>query len=284
MIEIIGYFILSIPWLPDLLRGSLLRRGSFDLVVKILLSVAVIIFIALLRDVRKKINSLDILKQDLSMAAIHDLKGPLSLMISALSLMSEPNINPRTKERLLKVAAESSQAMIKLIRTLIDTDRMEIAKMRLHPQEFNLRTHLTGHLAPFSLVSADMGIKLELFVENGIPAIRADKDLLGRIYENLVMNAFKYSRKGGKIVVNAGFSEGNFNFEVKDTGAGISSEFIKNIFNKYYRIEGREHDSSEGSGLGLYFCRLAIEAHGGQIHIESKKAEGTRVYFNIPQG
>jgi len=280
----VGYFILPMPWIPDLLRGHGIPYDVSNLTVKILLSVMMLIFIALLRDVRRKINSLDVLKQDLAMAAIHDLKGPLTSIVGVLSVISEPGTDPLTKEGLLRMAVKSSQSMVKLIHTLVDTERMETAKMILQPEEFDLRPHITECLAPFKTLSADMGVKLELLVADGLPAICADKDLLGRIYENLVMNAFKYSRRGGKIWVSVRALEGSFCFEIKDIGSGISSEFIDKVFEKYYRVEGREQDSRKGSGLGLYFCRLAIEAHGGTISIKSKINEGTRVLFMIPQG
>ena len=284
VIEGVGYFILPMPWIPDLLRGHGIPYDASSLSVKIILTVMMLIFIALLRDVCRKINSLDVLKQDLAMAAIHDLKGPLTSIVGALSIISEPDIDPLTKERLLGVAVHSSQSMVKLINTLVDTERMEIAKMKLQPEEFDLRSHITERLAPFNTLSADMGVKLELLVADGLPAIRADRELLGRIYENLVMNAFKYSRRGGTIWVSVGLLEGFFCFEIKDIGTGISSEFIDKVFEKYYRVEGKEQDSRKGSGLGLYFCRLAIEAHGGTISIKSKENEGTRVLFRIPQG
>jgi len=283
VIEVIGYFIFLIPWIPDLLREGALSYGASDLAVKIILGAAVLAFLALLRDVRKKISSLDVLKQDLSMAAIHDLKGPLTSIIGALSLISEPDMDALTKERLLKVAADSSHSMVKLIETLVDTERMEIAKMRLQPEEFDLRTHITACLVPFDSVSGDTGIKMKLSAEAGMPLIRADKDLLGRVYENLLINAFKYSRRGGEVSIKIGFSGDIFHFEIKDAGVGISPEYINEIFGKYYRVEGREQDSRRGSGLGLYFCRLAVEAHGGTIRITSVKGEGTTVSFDIPQ-
>ncbi|MFA6435001.1 MAG: HAMP domain-containing sensor histidine kinase [Elusimicrobiales bacterium] len=283
MIECIAYFMLPIPWIPDFLPVNALPYGILHLTVKIILSAVLVAFVVLLRDVRKKINSLDILKQDLSMAAIHDLKGPLTSIIGTLSLVSEPDMDLPTKEKLLNVASQSSQSMIRLIQTLVDTERMEVAKLKLQPEMFDLRSHITECMAPFNPVSVDMGIKLELEVEDKIPAIRADKELLGRVYENLLLNAFKYSRRGGEIRVSVRFSEENFYFEIKDTGSGISAEFIDKVFDKYYRVEGREQDSRKGSGLGLYFCRLAIEAHDGKIRIESKKNEGTRVFFEIPQ-
>jgi signal transduction histidine kinase len=199
VIEFLGYLILPIPWLPDLLRGGAFPYSAFDLAVKAILSMVIFCFVFALRDVRKKINSLDVLKQELSMAAIHDLKGPLTSIIGTLSIISEPDMDPLTKKKLLNVAANSSRSMVKLIQTLVDTERMEIAKLKLKPEEFDLRAFIKECLIPYEPVSLEMGIKLHMLVEDGIPVIRADKELLGRVYENLVLNAFKYSRRGWRI-------------------------------------------------------------------------------------
>lgn len=283
ILEIISYFLLLLPWLPGFLRGNALPYGTLMLTVKIVMSAAIICFIAMLRDVRKKIHSLDVLKQDMAMSAIHDLKGPLTSIIGALSIVNEPEIDPLTREKLLGVAAQSSHSMIKLIQILVDTERMEIAKLLLQPQKFDLREHLLGTIEPFRTINPELGIKLETRVADGMPAICADKDLLGRIYENLLLNAYKYSRRGAEVLISARFSGGKFLFEVRDSGMGIPADQIKTVFDKYYRVEGQEKGARKGSGLGLYFCRLAIEAHHGTIKIESRIGAGTTVLFELPR-
>ena len=72
-------------------------------------------------------------------------------------------------------------------------------------------------------------------------------------------------------------------FAISDTGVGIGQEHLKSLFNKYYRVEGVDQTNRRGSGLGLYFCRLVIEAHGGEIGIKSAVGQGTTITFDIPQ-
>lgn len=282
VIEYVSYFLLAVPWLGTVLGERFLGYGASSVALKAVLSAAILAFIFLLRDVRRKIHSLDTLKQNLALAAIHDLKGPLTSIIGALSIVEEPEMDPEIKDKLLKVAAQSSQEMVKLIQILLDTERMEIAEMVVQRRPLEVGPLVAEALAVLEPVSVETGIKLTVSVEKGLPRVEADHDLLMRVLENLVLNAFKYSRRGGSIDVKAGFSGGLFRFEVSDTGAGISAEHVKKVFEKYYRVEGQEKDSRKGSGFGLYFCRLAVEAHKGRIFINSVPGRGTSVLFELP--
>jgi two-component system sensor histidine kinase VicK len=279
IIEVISYFLVFVPWAVGYLGAG--EHGA--VAVRILLSTAVAVFIVVLRDVRKKIHSLDTLKQSLAMATVHDLKGPLSSIIGVLAIISEPDMEPQMKEQLLKVAVASSRSMEKLVQVLVDTDRMEIAKITLQKQNIVLEDFLPQTLSGFAFLGTDRGIALTLCVAGHMPPIYADRDLLQRVFENLLLNAFKYSDRGATIAVKAEYGGNKFRFEVRDTGIGISREDLTKVFDKYYRVEGgKEGGSRKGSGLGLYFCRLAIEAHGGSIAIDSRPGQGTSVLFEIP--
>ncbi|GAB4030939.1 MAG: hypothetical protein Fur0012_07630 [Elusimicrobiota bacterium] len=121
LMERISYFMVFIPWLPDLIKRGNTIYEPFSLFLKIFLSSALLVFIFFLRDIRRKINLLDDLKKNLSLAAIHDLKGPLTSIVGALSIISDSEIDPMVREKLLKVAAGSSQAQCGLWNsTLID--------------------------------------------------------------------------------------------------------------------------------------------------------------------
>lgn len=283
LVEVFSYFLLSVPWLGGLPGADTLRYGPAGLAIKILLSAAIIAFILLLRDVRRKMRALELLKQDLSLAAIHDLKSPLTAMVSALQLIEDPDIDPEMRGKLLAVAAEGTRDMQKLIQVLLDTERMEISELVLQKQSLDAGQLIEEAVSRFLPVSRDTGITLSLPAGGGLPKLYADRDLVFRVFENLVLNAFKYSRRGGKIEVSARFDSGVFYFSVADTGRGIAPEHIGKVFGKYFRVEGQESQSRKGSGIGLYFCRLAVEAHGGKISIDSRVGSGTTVRFEIPE-
>lgn len=282
LVEAFSYSLLAVPWLGGFLGADALRYGPASLALKIFLSAAIIVFIWLLRDVRRKMYALELLKQNLSLAAIHDLKSPLTAMVASLQLIDDPDIAPEMRGKLLAVAAEGSRDMQKLIQVLLDTERMEISELVLQKQQLDIGRLIQEATSRFLSVSADTGIELSLPAGGGLPGLYADRDLVFRVFENLVLNAFKYSRRGGKIDVSARFEGGVFYFSVADTGQGIAPEHIEKVFGKYFRVEGQESQSRKGSGIGLYFCRLAIEAHGGKISINSRLGAGTTVMFEFP--
>ncbi|MHB0997414.1 MAG: sensor histidine kinase [Elusimicrobiales bacterium] len=281
LVEAFSYSLLAVPWLSGFLGADALRYGPASLALKIFLSAAIIVFIWLLRDVRRKMYALELLKQNLSLAAIHDLKSPLTAMVASLQLIDDPDIDPEMRGKLLAVAAEGSRDMQKLIQVLLDTERMEISELVLQKQPLDIGQLIQAAASRFLPVSADTGIELNL-PAGGLPGLYADRDLVFRVFENLVLNAFKYSRRGGKIDVSARFEGGVFYFSVADTGQGIAPEHIEKVFGKYFRVEGQDSQSRKGSGIGLYFCRLAVEAHGGKISIDSRLGAGTTVKFELP--
>lgn len=280
--EICSYFLLAVPWLAGVPRETSGSGWPPGLFLKMTLSAAIAVFIWLLHDLRKKTAALEAMKKNLSHAAIHDLKSPLTSIIGALSIVEEPGVDPVVRDKLLNVAAQSSKDMVKLIRILLDTERMEIAAMVLEKTELKAGPLVKEALTNLEPVSAAAGIGLTVLVDEDMPPLYADHDLMIRVLENLLLNAVKYSRRGDKIELRAGYLKGAFRFEVSDTGIGIASENIERVFEKYYRVEGQEAESRKGSGIGLYFCRLAVEAHKGKINISSRPGHGTRVLVEIP--
>ncbi len=271
--EMASYFLLAVPWLAGVAAG---------LFIKAALSATIAAFIWLLHDLRKKTAALEKMKKNLSYAAIHDLKSPLTSIIGALSIVEEPGVDPVVRDKLLNVAAQSSKDMVKLIRILLDTERMEIAAMVLEKSELKTGPLIKEALTILEPVSEAAGIGLTIIVDENMPPLYADHDLMIRVLENLLLNAVKYSRRGDKIELRASYASGTFSFEVSDTGIGIAPENIKKVFDKYYRVEGQESESRKGSGIGLYFCRLAVEAHKGRIDISSRLGYGTKVVLEIP--
>jgi signal transduction histidine kinase len=282
--EIVSYFLLAVPWLAGAPWKNTFFGGTAGLLFKITLSSIIAVFIWLLRDLHKKAAALEAMKKNLSHAAIHDLKGPLTSIIGALSIVEEPGMDPVVREKLLKVAAQSSKDMIKLIRVLLDTERMETAALILDRQKLLVGQLVKDALVNLGAISEEMGIGLTVLIGEDMPPLYADHDLMIRVLENLLLNAIKYSRRGDKIELRGGYLNGAFRFEVSDTGMGIASENIERVFEKYYRVEGQESESRKGSGIGLYFCRLAIEAHKGKISISSRPGHGTRVLVEMPGG
>jgi signal transduction histidine kinase len=106
-----------------------------------------------------------------------------------------------------------------------------------------------------------------------------DPDLISRVIQNLFTNALKFTPKNGTIRVVIQSTEDSVQVSIKDTGPGIPSQYLKKIFDKFFQVEAREYST----GLGLTFCKLAIETHGGQIGVDSEVDKGSTFWFILPK-
>jgi len=129
-------------------------------------------------------------------------------------------------------------------------------------------------------VAENKGHALHFRLPADLPQVEMDVDMIRRVLINLLENAIKYTRTGGQITASARRSKGEITVSVADTGPGIPAREQQHIFDKFTRIQGEGR--AKGLGLGLAFCRLAIEAHGGRLWVESEEGKGSTFSFSLP--
>ncbi len=125
-------------------------------------------------------------------------------------------------------------------------------------------------------------ISIDIKIPSDMPIVTGDRDKLKQVIMNLVSNAIKYNRPGGKVIIGAGVDEKSWHFSISDTGYGIPEEAIPNLFQKFYRVKGLETKAT-GTGLGLSICKQIVQGHGGRIEVRSKVGEGTAFIVHIPK-
>jgi PAS domain S-box-containing protein len=223
------------------------------------------------RDVSEQIRSAHYREQVTHMV-IHDLRGPLWSIISGIDLAQEDlrafeGAEPTLK--LLDISAHSAQNLMRLVESLLDISRLEQGEFPLN----------RAPVAPCDLVesarSALMGavseapITLTVDCDAALPLIDVDQDMMRRVLINLLDNALRHTPMQGQILVRAYARRGDILFLVADSGPGIPAEERERVFERYRQIpQNRPQRGSKGQGLGLAFCKLAVEAHGGQILVE----------------
>jgi PAS domain S-box-containing protein len=235
----------------------------------------------ILRDITER-KELDLLRITLTESIVHDLRAPLSNVISSLEFMNvffPPNASAEIAE-IVSIATRSAERMFRLINSLLDIDRLESG------QEIIDRTQV----APLTLLQEALVVikpnveaknqhpKLDFAEDLGI--ISVDRDMILRVVINLLDNAVKYTPNEGAIVISAQLVEGSVEIAVKDSGPGIPPEERSAVFNKFYRLRATQRKS--GFGLGLSFCKLAVEAHGGRIWVESQPGQGSQFIMRLP--
>jgi signal transduction histidine kinase len=222
-------------------------------------------------------------KEELSTLIVHDLKGPLTAIYALLGLaLRDPALAGETRAS-LEEAASASLALHRMILNLLDISRSEDGRLVPRSEELQLAGVVTQVAALFGRAAEAAGQKLEL--EFRSPGhVLGDRDLILRVVENLVENAIKHAPADSVISVEISApAEGFVELRVRDRGKGIPEIHRHSIFEKYFQIEPSSALQARASrGLGLAFCKLAAEAHGGRVWVESNQPTGSVFCVQLP--
>jgi two-component system sensor histidine kinase/response regulator len=225
-------------------------------------------------------------KESMMQMVVHDLKNPLaSIMgnVQLIQMQSSEMMTPSRLKELLQRTQESARQLMRMILNILQIGKLEERKMTLKLEPVQLRSMVQENVDEMVGLSARDNIRLENRVQADLPSPQADRELLGRVIANLLNNAFKHTPGGGQVMVDAQQEGDAVTVRVSDTGEGIPEELQPRIFDKFV---GGDSDTSKrmlyDSGLGLTFCRLAVECHGGRIWLKSKPGEGTTVFLSLP--
>ena len=223
------------------------------------------------------------MKDDLIHMLVHDLKSPISsvmgLLDHSLEMMRGGSADSGIEE-LLSLARSESQHLLNLAANILDVRRMKEGQM---PYEPGVITNLT-ELAKEALGDVSGGPRDRNFgflVRPEAERIYGDAKLLRRVLANLIANAIKHTRRGGYIDFRAWRQDDGFVLSVRDDGEGIPEADQKRIFNAFEQSRHTVHDRYD-TGMGLTFCKLAVEKHGGRIWVESKVGRGSTFNFTLP--
>jgi len=221
------------------------------------------------------------LKNELVATASHDLKNPLSVMLGYLDLLNLTlDLNPQAVEYMRRVQHAVAH-MRELIDDLLDMARIE-SGITLRPHALNLGLIVQQEVQVLSVKAAPKQLDFRIEIPPDLSLIEADEQRLRQILANLISNAIKYTPPGGTITIRAEPCEAGVQVAVQDTGIGISPEDQAQVFARFYRVRSPETEGIEGTGLGLAIVRSLVEAHGGQIGLESRLGEGSTFFFTLP--
>jgi two-component system, NtrC family, sensor kinase len=214
----------------------------------------------------------------------HELKNPLASATMSLYTVKDGylgNLNP-AQHRALESVASSLHYFEEMIRNYLDLSRLEKGELQINRTRVDVDSQVVEPILEGLRRSLE---DRSMEVENRIPAeleIEADRDLLRIVYDNLLTNAVKYGREGGKIELGAGNGAGSYKLSVLNEGAGIPPDKLPMLFKKFGRLDTPEYAGKKGTGLGLYICKEIVEKHGGRIWVESEPGQWTRFTFTIP--
>jgi signal transduction histidine kinase len=232
-----------------------------------------------LRDVTQ-VRQAERLREALVHLMVHDLRSPLGSVLAALDMLAEA-LGPSAKDaELVQLARVSAQRQLALIDAILDVSRIEQGEVPLARRRVAL-TELVTEVVRLSAPNAAVkGVELRAEAPQDVPEVSIDRDLIARVLENLVANAIRFSPAGGDVRVRVEpHGHAGVRVSVSDGGPGVSPDVLPRLFEKFAAGSHRGH----GSGLGLAFCRLAVEAHGGRIVLEERAVSGLTTFtFTLP--
>lgn len=245
-------------------------RLSFFLIVVFALS--------FLRDARHR-------QEELAHFIVHDLRSPLSNALTGLSYLLDISGDAldAAQQQLVKLSIASCTRMMTLVNSLLDLAKLESGQLKPAVIPVDVQQLFDTTLQQISAMAMRAEVNLTSQIDEGAGHVVADNDLVLRVLVNLVSNALKYSPQESTVLLHAVLRpDKSVAISVTDQGAGIPEKWLNKIFDKFAQVEARKSGMAVGSGLGLTFCKLAIEAQGGHIWAESALNQGTTITFTLP--
>lgn len=235
-----------------------------------------------LQDVSARLE-LETMKDDLASMVYHDLRSPLANILSSIEMIT-CDLTPEESEKystMLDIATRSTRRVESLVNSLLGVYKLEkgqtiVTKEISDPESIvQVAVEITRPRA------SHRGISLNYSSDSMSGMISVDRDMIRRVVSNLIENALRFTPAGGKIDVGLIDGEQDVRFYVKDNGVGISDEDKKHIFEKFFQSE--RNGKHQSLGLGLAFCKMAVEAHGGRIWVEDNHDKGSIFQFSLPK-
>lgn len=233
----------------------------------------------------EQLKKLEELRDRLIHLLIHDLKGPLTSLLLGADLLISHEGQPAVEEKhweLLRRMRQQVEYLTDMVQSLLDIARMEEGKLPLRPEALGVGELVGSAVRVLEFAYASKGVSLHVEIPSGLPPISGDRDLLTRVLINLLKNALEHTPADGQVTVGVQRENAeSLTIGVQDTGMGIPQSFHEKIFEKFGQVQLREARERRGTGLGLTFCKLAVEAHGGRIWVESDEGKGSRFSFTV---
>lgn len=239
------------------------------------------------RDITEE-RKLNDLRQELSSMIVHDLRSPLTAIISSLTLLNdlleEDALDRETLAEVIGIARLSSDSMLRLVESLLDIARLEQNRVALDLSICHLQDVVDSAYTAVMSLALEAEIAIEVNLPDDLPPVWIDMAQIHRVLVNLLDNALRHTPYGGKVLIEAERLQDAdaVCVSVSDSGPGIPVEARAAVFEKFSQLDKSAVRGHKGSGLGLTFCKLVVEAHGGEIWVDDAALGGAAFRFTLP--
>jgi two-component system sensor histidine kinase BaeS len=237
------------------------------------------------RIMARQLSELERLRAEFVGVASHELKTPINVIIGYLELLQEGiygELDPKQHEVLTTITKQAN-SLTRLVKRLLDISRFEASGGKIEMRQVDLPRFLSTLESSFSVLANQRDIRFSVSHDEALPAkVLWDEDRINEVLGNLLSNAFKFTRRGGNVALTVKPEGQRVSITVVDTGAGISSEQLPHIFDKFYQADNQAQAATKGTGLGLAIAKEIVEAHDGEIRADSELGKGTTFVVKLP--
>ena len=237
--------------------------------------------VAVLHD-QTEIERVEKTRRDFIANVSHELRTPLTSVQGYAETLLDSRSLPENLREFVDIIRKNASRMARLTEDLLVLARVESGEQNFNFQTAMPQDLLEDAVQTFQEIAASRGIELSM-MNTATSAVWVDRDSIHQVFANLIDNAFKYGEQGGKVLIGACDTEEGVQFYVRDFGAGIPSEHLPRLFERFYRVDKARSRESGGTGLGLAIAKHVVRAHSGQIRAESELNHGSTFYFTLPR-
>jgi signal transduction histidine kinase len=226
----------------------------------------------------ERLRELERLRDSLTHMIVHDIRTPLTVISLNLELLR--SLLPPGQAGQGEILAETqrqTRQVTDLLSQMLDVSRLEAGRMPLNRSHADLVAQANAAIRSLGSLAGNRRLRVS---SPGPVILRYDNELIGRVLSNLLVNAFKFSPDDAEVTITVDKDNNGARMAIADNGCGIPAELHNRIFEKFSQVAGSK--PSAGTGLGLTFCRLAVEAHGGRIGVSSEPGRGSTFWFTLP--
>jgi len=239
--------------------------------------------VTVLRDITE-LKELDKAKSTFVSMVAHELRAPLAAIEGYLDVILEGvgGNDPQKIHKILERSRERTRGLLALINDLLAISRMQAGRLAKEKEKLQLSILLKDVVELIKGEALERKVTVETLVPDDLPLVYVNREDITRVVTNLLDNAIKYNRDGGKVFIRASADDTFVRVEVQDTGIGIPKKDTGHLFDEFYRVKSKETRAITGTGLGLSIAKRIVEAHDGHVEVESKLHEGSTFRVLLP--
>ena len=237
----------------------------------------------MLHDITQE-KQLEQMREDFISMIVHDLKNPLAGVIGFSEIMLAKSRKQALTEfeRHLTNILHQANTMHDMVNNILEVHKMEDGSMEIEKEIVEFDDIIVNAIRQVEMTAKQKDIDIRTEVPEDFPTIFVDQNKIVRLFANILSNAIKYTPDGGTITICTKIQRDTILTSISDTGQGIPAEYLDKIFDRFSQVNRKQQGKAASVGLGLYFCKLVAEAHGGRIWAESETGKGSTFYFTIP--